>query len=115
MGVAYDVSDAGESGEFFGRTLGVAAGDDDFCSGILSVEFADGVAGLGVGGGRDGTSIEHDDFGGMGVWAGRVAEVNELAFEGGAVGLRGPAPELLNVEGGHVDWNVEFLAVTEYS
>ena len=101
MGVADDVSDAGEGGEFFRCALRVAAGDDNFGGGILVVDFADGVASLSVGGSGDGTGVEDYDFGGGGVSRRGKAEIAELAFEGGAVGMGGAATELVDVEGGH--------------
>jgi hypothetical protein len=81
--------------------LGVAAGYDEAGGGILGVDFADGVAGLGVGGGSYGAGVEDDDRGCCRIAGGRVAVVEELAFEGGAIGLRGAAAELLDVEGSH--------------
>ena len=38
---------------------------------------------------------------GLEICRGGAAAVEELAFQGGAVGLRGAAAELLDVEGGH--------------
>ena len=101
MGVADDEGDAGEGGEFFWGALGVAAGDDNLAGGVGGVEFADGVASLGVGGGCDGTGVYHDHVG-IGCGRGRgTATVEELALDGGAVGLGGPAAKLLDVKGGH--------------
>ena len=65
------------------------------------MEFADGVAGLGIGGGCDRAGIEDDDGGGGGIGGLGAAAVEELAFQGGAIGLGGSAAELLDVEGGH--------------
>jgi hypothetical protein len=65
------------------------------------VEFADGIACLGVGGSGYGAGVEDDDGGRCGIGGGGAAAVEELAFEGGAVGLCGAAAELLDVEGGH--------------
>jgi len=101
VGIAYDPGDAGERGEFLGRALGVAAGDDDLSLRILGVYFADGVAGLGVGGGGDCTGVDNDDFGRGTVAGGRIAAVAELTLESGAVGLGGAAAELLDVEEWH--------------
>jgi len=101
VGVANDVGDAGEGGEFFRGALRVAASDDDFGGGILGVDFADSVASLGVGGGSDGTGVKDYDFGGGRVSRRGKSEIAELAFEGGAVGLGGAATELVDVEGGH--------------
>ena len=102
VGVADDPGDAGESGEFLGGALGVTAGDDDAGGGIVGVKFADGVAGLSVCRGGDGACVDDDDVGGGGVNCRREAAIAELALDGGAVGLRGAAAELFDVEGGHI-------------
>ena len=65
------------------------------------MDFADGVAGLGIGGGGDGAGVHDDDGGGVESRGEGAAAVEELALEGGAVGLRGAAAELLDEEGGH--------------
>ena len=57
VGIAYYEGDAGEGGQFFRGALGVAAGDDNLGGGICGVEFADGVAGLGVSGGGYGAGV----------------------------------------------------------
>ena len=101
VGIADDEGDAGKSGEFFGGTLGVAAGDNDASRGIGGVEFADGVAGLRVGGGGDGAGVEDDDVGDGRVRGKGKALLAELALDGGAVGLRGAAAELLDKESAH--------------
>src|SRR5208282_10100 len=101
VGIADDPGDAWEGGKFFGGALGVAARDDKASLRILGVEFADGVAGLGIGGGGYGAGVEDDDGGGGGIGGGGAAAIEELTFEGGAIGLRGAAAELLDVEGGH--------------
>jgi hypothetical protein len=66
----------------------------------LVVDFSYGVAGLGVCGGSYGTGVQDDDSGGGWIGDGFVAAIEELAFECGAVGLRGTAAELLDVESG---------------
>ncbi len=81
--------------------MGVAAGDDKAGGGILGVEFADRVAGLGIGGGGYSAGVEDDDGGGGRIGGRGAAAVEELAFESGAIGLGGAAAELLDVEGGH--------------
>src|SRR5690242_165110 len=101
MGVADDERDAGERGQLFGSALGVTAGDDEARGGIAGMDFADGVAGLGVGGGGDGAGVEDDEVGVVGRGGGVAATGEELAFDGGAVRLRGAAAELLNEEGSH--------------
>ena len=55
--IADDEGNSRENRQFFGSALGVAAGDDDARGGIGGVEFADGVARLGICGGGDGTGV----------------------------------------------------------
>jgi len=81
--------------------LGVAASDDELGGGIMSVDFADGVARLSVGGSGYGAGVEDDDGGGGGIGGGSIAAVEELAFDGGTVSLGGTAAELLDVKCGH--------------
>ena len=101
MGVADNERDAGENGEFFRSALGVAACDENPGRGILEMNFANGVAGLCVGGGCDGAGVDDDEFGVL--WGGgwRAAAVTELALDRGTVGLGGAAAELFDVEGRH--------------
>src|ERR1700751_2825900 len=101
MGVADDEGNAGESCNFFWGALGITAGYQDACGGIGEVEFADGVAGLGVSRGGDGAGVKNDDVG-----CGRIGRKNAALFEqlpldGRAVGLSGAASELLDKECAH--------------
>ena len=66
MGVTYDEGDAREEGEFFGGTLGVTSGDQNFCGWILGMNFANGVARLSVGGGGDRAGVDDDELGAEG-------------------------------------------------
>ena len=100
--IADDPRDAGEGGQFFWSTLGVASGDDDADGGVGGVKFSDGVAGLGVGGSGDGAGVDDDDVGSGGRGGSGAAAVEQLALEGGAVGLRGATTELFDEESGHV-------------
>src|SRR5260221_6306423 len=101
VGIADNERDAGESGQFFGGALGVTAGDENFGGGILRVDFANGIAGLRVGGGCDGAGVDDDELGGLRRSRGCAAAVQELALDGSAVGLGGAAGELFDVESGH--------------
>ncbi len=100
VGVADHGGDTGQGGNFFGSALGVASGDDDFCQRVLALHAADGGAGVLVGGIGYGTGIQYDEVGLRSRGAGEAAGF-ELAFEGGAVGLRGAASEVFYVVGGH--------------
>ena len=101
VGIANDEGDARKGGDFFGGALGVAAGDENFCGGILRVDFADGVASLCVCGGGDGAGVDDDEFGVLRRRCSGAAAVEELALDGGAVGLCGAAAELFDVERRH--------------
>ena len=68
----------------------------------MGVDFSYGVAGLGVGGGGYCAGVEDDDGGRCGIGGRGAATVEELAFEGGAVGLGGTAAEVFYVVGGHL-------------
>ena len=102
VGVADDPGDAGKGGEFFWGALGIATGDDHANSGIGSMEFANGVAGLGIGGGRDRAGVDDNDVGSVGRADGSAAAVKQLALEGSAIGLRGTATELFDEESWHL-------------
>lgn len=101
MGVADNERDAGKCGKLFRSALSITAGDENFRRGILRVDFANGVTGLSIGGGSNSASVDDDEFGVPGRGRGRAAAVEELTLDGGAVGLRGAAAKLLDVEGGH--------------
>jgi hypothetical protein len=61
VGVADDQGHAGESGDFFRGTLGVAAGDYDLRLGILAAHAADGGARVLVGARGDGAGVHDND------------------------------------------------------
>jgi len=65
VGIADHMADAGKGGEIFRGALRVASGDNDFGARIGGVDFADGVACLGVGGSGDGAGVEDNHVGGM--------------------------------------------------
>src|SRR6266699_2169367 len=54
VGIADDPRDSRKYGQFFRSALGIAAGGDNANGGIGGVKLSNGVAGLGVGGGRNG-------------------------------------------------------------
>jgi hypothetical protein len=101
VGIADDPGYARESGEIFRGALGVTAGDNEASVGILRVDFADRVASLSIGGRGDGASVYDNEIGGVRIASRGVAAGEQLAFEGGAVGVGGPATELLNVKSRH--------------
>jgi len=81
--------------------LRVAAGDDDAGGGVGGVELANGIARLGVGGGRDRAGFHDDDVSGRGFGCGGATAIEQLALDCGTVGLRARAAELLDIEGRH--------------
>jgi hypothetical protein len=56
---------------------------------------------LGVGGGGYRARVQDNDICGLEICRGGAAAIEQMAFQGGAVGLRRAAAELLDVEGGH--------------
>lgn len=96
-----DVGDAGECSEFLRGALGVAAGDYNAGGRIGDMELTDSIAGLGVGSGSDGAGVEDDDVSGFDGTGQGAATLEELAFDGVAVGLSGAASELFDEEGAH--------------
>ena len=101
MRIADDPGDALEGSKFFGSALGVAAGYDEADSGVGSVKLANGVASLRVCRSGDGAGVENDDVSSGGCGGGGAAAVEQLALDGGAIGLRGAAAELFDEEGRH--------------
>jgi len=101
VGIAYDMGDAREDGQFFGCALSVTSGDENFGGGVLRVDFANGVAGLRVSSGSDGAGIDDDEFGCVWGGSGAAATVKQLPLDGGAIGLCGAASELFDVEASH--------------
>jgi hypothetical protein len=99
--IANDPGHTGKSCEVFRGALGVTAGDDDTSSGILSVDFVDGVAGLSIGGSGDRTGVYDYEIRPGCFGDGAATALEQLALKGGAVRLGGAAAKLLNVEGLH--------------
>jgi hypothetical protein len=67
------------------------------------VQLSDGVASLGIGGSRDGAGVDDYDVGGGGRGSERTTAIEQLALEGSAIGVRGTATELLDVEARHLE------------
>src|SRR5438309_6613853 len=66
------------------------------------MKLSNGVAGLGVSGGRNRAGVNDNDVGGRRRGSGDAATIQQLAFEGGAIRLRGAATELFDEESSHV-------------
>jgi len=101
MRVADDLGYAGKRGDFLGRALRVAAGDDDLTIGVFAMHTADGGARILIGGGGYGAGIEDDDFRRGRRQSTLHPELAELALDGRAIGLSRPASEVLYVKGSH--------------
>jgi hypothetical protein len=67
----------------------------------LRVDFADGFASLSIGSRGDGASVHDNEVSGACLVSRGVAAREQLALEGVAIGMGGPAAELLNVKGRH--------------
>src|SRR5260370_26171222 len=87
VGIADDPGNAGERGQLFGSALGVATGDDDADGGVGGVKLTNRVAGLGIGGSRDGAGVDDDDVGDGGRGGGGGGTGREQAAGGSAVGV----------------------------
>ena len=90
-------TDAGQRRDFFRRALRVAAGDQDLRLGVLPMDAADGGTRVLIGRCGDGAGIQDDDFG-LGGSAGALQSPRQqLALDGGAIGLGRAASEVLDV------------------
>lgn len=65
------------------------------------MNLADSVAGLRVGGGGDGASVDDDEFSFMSTRGGNTTSIKKLALDGCTVRLSGTTTELFDIEGGH--------------
>ncbi len=98
VGIADDPFDAVHFREFFGRALGVAAGDEDAGGGILATNAADGGSRVVIRSRGDRAGVQDDDVGGFAGLGVRESAVGKLRFERGSVGLGGATSEILNEE-----------------
>src|SRR5713226_9133056 len=103
VGIADDPGDTGKRRQFFGSALGIATGDDHADGGVGGVKLSNGVAGLGVGRGSDGAGVDDDDVCGSGGGGSGAAAVEQLALEGGTIGLSGAATELFDEKARHLN------------
>ena len=102
MGVAYDERDSGKRRNFFRGALGIAAGYNDSCFGILPADSPDGGASILIRACRNGAGVQNYDRRLLWVRGAGETLLFELAFKGGAVGLRGAATEVFYVISGHI-------------
>ena len=99
--IADHPGDARKSGELFWRALGIAAGYDDASRRIFRVNFADGIASLGIRRSRDRAGVYHYDVRIPRFIGRREAALEQLPFDSRAIGLRCPATKLFNVKSPH--------------
>jgi hypothetical protein len=79
------------------------------------VDFADGVASLGICCGSDGARVENDHICRRRIGGRSATLLTKLPFDGSAVGLGSPAAELLDKEGAHRKKVPEFyLSIEQY-
>ena len=100
--VADYLADAGQGGDFFWRTLRIAAGDYDLSLWVLTMDAADSGAGVLVGRGRYGAGVE-DYQPCFRCFPGAFQSVfPQLALDGSAVRLGSTASEIRHVESRHI-------------
>ena len=100
--VADDDADPGQGREFFGGTLGIAPRHNDAGFRILALDPANGGAGILIGCGSHSARVQNHDRSLRGRGCAGKPALLELAFEGGAIRLRGAATEVFYVKSGHV-------------
>ena len=101
MGVADDLSHTRQGREFFGRTLGIASGDDNLRLGIFSVHASNRGSSVLVGGSGDGAGVQYDNVRCREVADAFQTAFLELTFDGGTVGLGGATTKILYVKTSH--------------
>ncbi len=103
MGIADNPGHSREPAQFLRGALRITARDDDANFGVGRVQLSNGVAGLRIRGGRHGASIHDNEVGGSCFSNGGAAALEQLALQGGTIGLRGAATELFDEKSWHRD------------
>jgi hypothetical protein len=98
VGVADDPFHTGEAGEILRRALGITAGYQNPGGWVFAMHAADGLPNVVIGGGGNGTGVEDDEIGGGTVVRGTETMGCEVSMDSGAIGLGGPAAEVLDVK-----------------
>ena len=101
MRIADDHVDAGQSRDFFGRSLRVTSRDDNSRFRILASNPPDGRSGVLIGTRGDGAGIQDDDSCIFGVGGASKPTLLELAFEGCAIRLGGATAKVFYKKSGH--------------
>ena len=102
MGIADDPRHAWNRRDLFGRSLRVTTRDENAGGRVLAMYAADRAPRVFIGGGGDGAGVQHNQIGGGSVGGSQVSASRKLRFERGAIGLRGPASEILDEKSGQI-------------
>src|SRR4051812_18567131 len=101
MRIADHSGDAWKGRQLLGRALRVAAGNDDFCGGILTMYAPYCGASVPVGCLSNGASVQDDKIGRSRAGSGCEALGGEAALQFGAIRLGRPAAEVVHKVTGH--------------
>src|SRR5438552_18235483 len=101
MRVADDTANSRQRGDFLRGALGITAGNNNLPLGILTVEAPDSGSSVAVRFGGYGTSINNHNVGLSRIQRWEQALIEELTLNCRAVGLGGPASEILHVKARH--------------
>jgi len=101
MRVADDTANSRQRGDFLRDALGITSSHDDLAPGILTVDAADSGSSVPVRFGGHGTSINNHNVGLSRIQRWVQALIEELTLDCRAVGLGGPASEILHVKARH--------------
>jgi hypothetical protein len=99
--VAHHPTHAGQSRQFLRRALRVAAGHQDAALGILAMNAPDGGAHVPVRRFGHRAGVQHHHAGVVSGIGALQPPLEHLALQRGAIRLRGPAPEVLQIESPH--------------
>src|SRR5690349_2336336 len=99
--VSDDPGNTLEPRELLGGALGIAPCDQNLCPRLLAVYSTDGGASVLVSCRCNRTGIKDNDLSILGCRDPVHAHISKLALNGGAIGLRGTAPEVLDVVTSH--------------
>jgi len=83
--IADHITNAWQGGNLSRSALRVTSSDDDASEGICGMDFADGVACLSIGRGRDSTSINYDNVRSLCIFFRDTALIAQLPFDGCAI------------------------------
>jgi len=101
MRITDDQTHSRDRQNFFGSTLRVATGDDNFGVGVLAAHATDGRSRVVVCARSDGAGIENDDGGLRRIGRARQSALLELTFKSSPVRLRGSTAEVLYKKSRH--------------